>query len=303
MALRIANMVKNGAGKTTLELKADVGESILVKDIFVKSVADKYLLVKIDRVTVGSFRVDDADLGNVLHYPPADSEKKTILGYLFEKGIFTGFPIAEGQTLELSDLGTTAIYATILYDLYDAGDQLATMPNGSEAREYLFLNYGNTGAALNTKDDHLYDTQVSPTEFPAFPWGKVVPADTEIDIIGILASERGADDGSVAANYIHTTYYKMVRGREVLFDEDRSGIYAQGATVATGGTFEPENGQGIMGEYSDLAKRLPYLFPEPLTFASGAELNIYVTTEVAGTPGTLELAEQEICLIEKVRRV
>jgi len=303
VALRNPLMVKTGAGVTTLSLEATTGKSLLVKDIYVKSVADKYLTVKIDRLTVGYFRVDSADLGNLLHYPLTDLEKKTILGLLAEKGLFTGYPVAEGQTLELSGLGSSALTATILYEEYDAGDITADKPNGTDSNEFLYIVSGHSGANINTAGEHLLDTVITPAEFPAFPFGAAVPARYEVDLLALLASERGADDGSTAANYIHTTYLKLVRDREVLFDDDRNGLYLQGSTVSSGGAFEPENGQGVVGEYSDTARRLPLFFTPPLTFTAGEELNVYLTTEVASTAGTFTTTEQEVGFVVRARRL
>ena len=303
MALRHPYMVKNFVNVTTGELRADVGKSLLVKDIFVKSVPDGYVTLKIDRMTVGYFRVDTDKLGNLLHYPLTDLEKKTILGLLGERGIFNGYPLAEGQTLELSGLGTGKLTATVIYQEYDAGDITAAMQNGTEAEEYVYIAFGDTGAVINTAGEHLYRNPRIPSEFPAFPFGADVPPRMQIEVLGLLASERGADDGTAAANYIRTLFYKLMQGREVLFDQDRNGLYAQGSTVASAGAFEPENGQGVLGEYSDTARRLPLFFPEPLVFQPGDELNIYMVTEVAATPGRFELDEQEIGVICRARMV
>jgi len=303
MALLNQNMMKSCVGADTLELKADVGKSILVKDVFVKDVADGYLTIKIDRTTVGYFRVDDDKLGNLLHYPLADSEKKTLLGYLGEKGLFNGYPIAEGQTFELSGLGAGNLTATILYDEYDAGDITPDMENGTESDVLVYVSFGRTEGVINTAGEHLLNVCVNPSEFPAFPFGADVPAKTEIDVLGFLASERGADDGANTLNYIRTRFYKLMRGREILFDPDRNGITALGAYVATAGAFEPENNLSVLGEYSSTAQRLPFLFPEGFTFTPGEELLVYMVTEVASTPGQFELDEQEVGFILRMRKV
>jgi len=303
MALRNANMMKTGVGVTTLELRADVGKSFLVKDIFVKSVPNGYLTVKIDRTTVGYFRVDDDKLGNLLHYPLHNSEKKTLLGFLMERELFGGYPVAEGQVFELSGLGENNLTATIVYDEYDAGDITPEMENGTESDTLVYVSFGRTGSVINTAGEHILDVSINPSEFSAFPFGADVPAKTEMDVLGLLASERGADDGTTASNYIRTTHYKLMRGREILFDPDRNGIIAQGQLVALGGAFEPENGYSVLGEYSDTAQRPPFLFPEGFTFASGEELLVYMVTEVASTPGQFELDEQEVGFILRMRKV
>lgn len=303
MALLNPYMIKSAKGVDTLKLVAEAGKSLLVKDIYVKGVSGKYLTIKIDRMTVGYFRVSADKLGNLLHFPLADSEKKTLLGLLAEKGYFAGYPVAEGQALELSGLGAGAIEAVIIYEEYDAGDITPAMQNGTACTEYILLAAGHSGTSINTAGEHLLKTSIIPTEFPAFPFGADVPAKVEIDVLALLASERGADDGVAVANYIRTTHLKMVKGREVLFDNDRKGLYFQGSTVAAVGAFEIENGQGVCGEYSSTGRRLPLFFTPPLTFLPGEELGVYWVTEVAATPGTFTTDEQEVGLVLRVRKV
>ncbi|GAI26981.1 unnamed protein product, partial [marine sediment metagenome] len=45
----------------------------------------------------------------------------------------------------------------------------------------------------------------------------------EIDILGICGSPRAPAENKTG-NYIYTQFIKMVKEREVLFDEDRQGI-------------------------------------------------------------------------------
>jgi len=297
------NMMKSCVGADTLELKADVGKSILVKDVFVKDVADGYLTVKIDRTTVGYFRVDNDKLGNLLHYSIAGSEKKTLLGYLGEKGLFGGYPVAEGQTFELSGLGVGNLTATILYDEYDAGDITPSMENGTESDTLVYVSFGRSGNVINTAGEHLLNVSNNPSEFPAFPFGADVPAKTEIDVLGMLASDRGADDGTSVDNNIMTLYYKLMRGREILFDPDRNGIIAYGYAPTSVGGFRIGQGRCLIGEYSHTERRLPFIFPEGFTFVSGEELLVYMVTTVASTPGQFELDEQEVGFILRMRKV
>ncbi len=300
MALQNRGMVKNGIAQTTLSIQPPVGKSLLVRDILCAPVADKYLTVKIDRMTVGYFRVDTTPLGSHLNFALPDDGIKSILGYLHEKGIFTGYPVAEGQTLEISGLGSTAINGCIVYDEYDAGDITEDMPNGTLSSSYLFVNYGVVTANIATAVSTLYTGSSNPSEFPAFPFGASVPADTQIKLHGISASERSADDGTTAANNVLSSYYRFVRDRVVLFDSDRNGILAKGKIVGSGGGFEASGGQSILGDYTDLYTREPLMFPDPLIFGSGEEMDVYITTTVAGTPGTLLIAEAQIALILEV---
>lgn len=300
MALRESFMVKNGVAVTTLTLQPEMGQSIRVLDILCMGVSGGYLTIKVERKTVGYFRVDSGTLGNHLEFPGQLHPRKTILGLLRELGIFKGYPLAEGETMELSGLGTTAMTASILYELYDAGDVKATEQSGTKSDNYLFLNYGRVAAVVSTAGDTLYSTSKNPSEFPAFPFGATCPANKRILIHALLASERAGDDGTTAANYAKTTYYKMLREREVLHDEDRNGIIALGATVGTGGTFEAGNGQGRMGDFSTVCERLPLLFLPPIVAVSNEEVLTYVSTIVAATAGTLTVAELEIALVVEV---
>ncbi|GAI18573.1 unnamed protein product, partial [marine sediment metagenome] len=227
----------------------------------------------------------------------------TLLSYLGDKGIFKGFPVAEGQTFTISGMERTASITLIIYEIYDPGDISADMENGSMSKEYFFLNYGNTGASITTPGDALYDNPVSPAEFPDFPFGKVVPAKYEIDILGICGSPRapGENDGT---NYIYTKFLKLVKEREVLFDEDRDGIlFMHRSPNVDSKIDQTAEGFSLIGNLSAYDNNPPLMFPVPLTFLPGDELNIYLTTEGDESYGTLEASEQEITLIEKVRRV
>ena len=62
-------------------------------------------------------------------------------------------------------------------------------------------------------------------------------------------------------------------------------------------------GWSPIGNYSDEDCKPPFLFPEPLTFVSGDELNIYVTLEIGSTGKAITIDKHEIGLITKVRRV
>lgn len=305
MALINSFMVKNGASVSSLTLEADTGKSLLVKDIRILSIADTFLSVKIDKTLVGYFSIDNEKLGNLLGYELISGVpyRPSILQEMMSRGIFKGYPIAEGQKMVLETIPASTFYAVIIYEEYESGDITETMQNGTEASEYFILNYGDCGVSINTAGDHIIDNQVSPKDFPEFPYGKVVPAKKEIAIHALLASERGADDGTATGNYIITQYYKFKQERETLFDQDVAGIYALGHNVGAIGSFECENNMSILAESSDRYRRAINVFPSPLIFTEGEELNIYITTAVAATPGTFEQEETRICLPMTVQKV
>ncbi|GAI84882.1 unnamed protein product, partial [marine sediment metagenome] len=51
---------------------------------------------------------------------------------------------AEGQIFTVKR-HSAAGYVIVRYDIYDAGDMLSTMPNGSDAKEFTFMQYMNVG--------------------------------------------------------------------------------------------------------------------------------------------------------------
>ena len=299
MAIKARDQVKWVTTTTSLELEADTGEAILVKDILCNPVSNGYLTVSIDKTTVGYFRIDSGNLGSHLHFPLVDSEKLTLLGYLWNKGIFKGYPIAEGQKLVLT--ATSGITMAVQYDIYEPGDISPDMENGSEAKEYMLINYGRKASSGNLSDgDNELVYCILPSEFPDFPFGKDVPAKTVIEIYGILASDVGKTSGS-GANKQGTEYLKLVKEREVLFDEDKRGLLLIGYVSASDAT-NVGSGTTVVGNYSSVDRRLPKLFDTPLKFESGEELSVILSTSVEAGSANIDVKYGEVAFIEKVIR-
>ena len=360
MALKQPFALKTVLGTDDVQLKADSGEAFLIKDILIRGATASYITARIEKSTVGYFRIkgpfgshqefrrghaqhshtirlDDGSGVAVDHHAPLRDSSNvnrdlllgmkeaptgdvydevqalmwsgfhhnpTLLAYLGERGIFKGFPVAEGQTFTIEGMKRSDSITMIIYEIYDPEDISAEQENGSRSKEYMFLNYGTCAGNIVAPGDDLYDTPVSPAEFPDFPFGKVVPAKYEIDIHGICGSPRcpGENDG---AAYIYTKFIKFVKEREVLFDEDRNGIlFMHPSTKVDSGIDQTAEGFTLIGNFSAYDNNPPLMFPVPLTFLPGDELNIYLTT--AGGVTTypiIEPSEQEITLINKVRRL
>lgn len=359
MALKQPFALKTVIGTDTPELKADSGEAFLIKDILIWRAKSSYITARIEKSTIGYFRIkgpfgshqefrrgaaqhshtirvdggapgittrearirDTANRNRLFTIGIEENlsadvhdetealmfsgyhNTPTLLGYLGEKGIFKGFPVAEGQTFTISGMENDDSVTLIVYEIYEPGDISAEQENGSMSKEYFFLNYGTTGDSITTPGDALYDTPVSPAEFPDFPFGKVVPAKYEIDILGICGSPRAPAENATD-NYIYTKFLKMVKEREVLFDEDRQGILFMDNIIVNDSKIDrTADGYTLIGNLSSYDNNPPLMFPVPLTFLPGDELNIYLTTEGKGSYPTIEASEQEITLIENVRRV
>lgn len=287
MALKEKFMVKdNFSGATaSLALEAKAGESILVKGLrFGALHSGGFAECLIDRLSVGFWYVGDINANHLEQWSLAMAFPN-VFERLIQLGLFAGYPVAEGETFEVQPkvAGATVI-GGITYELHEAGDITPDMPNGTKATEYLFLNYGTNTSAISANTTGNLDKTRNPGEYPAFPFGEVVPARHEIDILGILLMDWKDAQGNANPNY---AYLKLVKDRKVLFDEDRNGIYVrEGMGMLTWGPCRQTN--------VDVE-----LFPEPLTFVAGDELLVQMTA------GPDEIAGDDIYLaaIERVRRV
>lgn len=227
---------------------------------------------------------------------------KTLLGWAISQGLMTGYPVGVGETFQITGAAQNGAIQMVIYEIYDEDDQKPEAPNGSHASEYTFVNYGNTGAAITSPGSYEYDTTLNPGEFPGFPFGKVVPAKTEVSIIGICGSDFAPQENT-ADDYQHTQFLKLIADRITLFDEDRNGLlFLAPAGANVGGRDRIGEGQSLIGNYSDVDVNLPFFLEEPLTFKAGDDLDIYLTTAGDGTYQDIDIADQEIALIMQVRR-
>lgn len=300
--LRQANCIKRAADSAAFALQADAGESFLVKRVlFGPTQTTGYPVFRVDRKTVGCYRGGAIGISHLGHQDDTFLPLN-LMDFLTEKGINVTIPIAEGQTFTIDRPDDTGD-VVVVYDMYDAADILATMPNGSAAKEYTFIQYMTASAALESLGDHLLDVSLSPAEFPDFPCGKVVPARQKIDILGIVGAP--VSKGDAAAGYTTAQYIKLVKDRETLFDEDRNGIPFM-AVNETGAVAKYQTDFSLIGDcvsvgadLADPSYGLPLLFDPVLSFASGEELLVYLTCTYNAS-GTVAVAEVRVAMIMHV---
>jgi len=264
MAIKQPFMVKNNFGGATasLSIQAKAGESLRVKGLRFGALTSRgFAQCFIDRVTVGYFYIGDINANHLEQWSMA-----TLLGNTFkrliDKGIHSGFPVGEGQTFEVKPAGAgSTLIGAIEYEIGEKDDFKPEMPNGSASKEYVFLNYGTNTDLASAGDWAKVDKSRNPSEYPAFPFGDVVPAKLNIQILGFLMMTWKDAFGNLNPNY---SYLKLIKDRQTLFDEDRNGIYVrEGMGMLTWGPCRQTN--------VDVE-----LFPEPLSFGPGDELNILV---------------------------
>lgn len=303
--LRQTNMIKRLIGSSGGNLSAAAGESLLVKRLeCIPSASDTYLTLSVDRVTVGYYRVKGKS-GNHLGTILSDYLKSNLMEFLANKGVNVAIPVGEGQTFNVARFAEAG-NVIIIYDKYDAGDISPTMPNGSDSKEFTFIQYAKVGTAPTATGDALIDTALSPAEFPDFPCGAVVPALHLIKLLGIVGCP--VCNASAANVNFETTFMKLIKGREVLFDEDRNGIPfdAQDAVV-TADTYKSNfsligSCTPILLNTNVIANGDPLMFDPALEFVSGEELNAYLSVIKNGASTWTDNVDDQAFILNVLRQ-
>lgn len=302
--LRQANKVKRIIASGGGDLLADAGKSLVVKSIYcVASTNDTYLTASVDRVTVGVFRVKGR-AGNNIAPVIATYLSAHIMDYLALRNIDITIPVGEGQTFNVARYAEAG-NVIIVFDEYDAGDIRPDLPNGSAASKFTFLQYMSTSETPTASQSILLDTSLSPAEFPDFPCGKVVPANHRITLLGLMGCPFTTGGG--APENWGTSFVKLIKGREVLFDPDRNGIPFDGQDAAAtsdayGCNFSligPEVPVLINTSVKPFAH--PLMFGTPLVFQPGEELNIYLTGVMVTAAQWEETMVDFACILEVER--
>ena len=279
MALKEPLMVKTAMGSDELTLEANIGEGLLIKEVNIDNAADvEFAKLSIDRTTIAHLSMWD-DKQNQFGFAREKTAFPNLLSYLYEKGIFKGYPVKEGQTFKLDITGSNSNNSRVTYEVHDAGDIKSEMQNAVGGKEYLHFNYGTNSEEIAIDGNGNFDKCLNPAEFPDFPFGAVVPSNTQIDILGVLIGthRKGVYFGDKCR------YLKFSKGRKVLFDEDRTGFYCA-------------HGMNNYPFHAENYERIVNLFPAPLVFGPGDELiiNLSVGGVALAADGGL------ICLIQKV---
>jgi len=301
--LRQGNCVKSVAHAAEFSLQADAGESFLIKGIiFADALTTAFPVMRVDRKTVGCYRGGAQGVQHLGGLVDAHISMN-LMEWLMGKGINMAIPVAEGQTFTI-DRAAKAGALVVVYDMFDAGDIRADMVNGSESKEYNFIQYMNPATALTAAGDYELSESLSPAEFPDFPCGKVVPGRTLIDVLGVAGMPVCTDNGT---NATYTTFLKLVKDREILFDEDRDGIPFEGLPVTETATTR-QIVSSLIGDcvsiatgLSDPSYGVPLLFEPPLHFVSGEELLVYVTAAIEVGADSVPAADVRVALIMNVK--
>ena len=226
--------------------------------------------------------------------------QKTLLFFLYNLGLFTGYPVASGEKFVITGAKQSTSIQVLEYEIWDEADITPEMENGSKSTSYLYINYGTSSAVLNTEDDRILNVANNPAEFPDFPFANIVPAGRNIELHGILASDVKPSAATDAA-YTLTQFLKFMQGKVFLFDEDRQGLlYYAPLDEAPGDMDIIAEGMSLGGNYSDVDLKNPFLFDPPLIFPQGQELTIAWKCAKKGVGSEISTTLQEIGLILKM---
>ncbi len=299
-----ANMVKRITASGGGDLEAKTGEALRVRRIeCIPSSNDSYLTLSVDRVTLAFYRVK-GKAGNHLGTMLSAYLKRNLMEYLASMDINVTIPIAEGQTLTVKRYAEAG-NVIIIYDRYSAGDVKDTDPNGTASKLYTFVQYAKVGTAPTATGDALIDTALTPAEFPDFPCGKVVPPLHVIEILGIVGSPF--NDGAGGPIGFATTFMKLVKDREILFDSDRAGIPFDAQDAAATALAYASN-FSLIGPCTEIllntnaiANGDPLMFEPALRFDSGQELNAYLSLIKTGAATWTDNVDDQAFIL-RVRR-
>jgi hypothetical protein len=145
--LKQANCIKRVATTVAFSLQAEAGESFLIRNIIIgATAATGYPVLRVDRKTVGCYRAGAQGISHLGHKDDAFLPMN-LMEWLASKGVNVSIPVAERQQFTIERASDTGD-VIVIYDCYDAGDMRADMVNGSDAKEYNFLQYMTASAAL-----------------------------------------------------------------------------------------------------------------------------------------------------------
>ena len=269
MALKYEDQVAYVIAGTSLTITPADNESIRIKSIGIAtSTAGTTATITTDRTKVGFI---EAYFNSRDMFPLPVEAAVGINPYQNENfnTVDLTYPVANGESWNITATNNSTIQ--VVYDIYDAEDVKNTEPNGSHSTILNFFQYLTIGASWTpgaTLAYNDFDTNLNPSDFPAFPV-KAVPAGQEFDIhaVGCQALARG--DGT--NNDVYTQRLRMKYNREVLFDESGYGWYVLGDSSHTANSYDAVpvyNTVPYKQDYTRNVKR----FSTPLTFKQGDEL-------------------------------
>jgi len=298
MGLQRQGMVQKAAGVTALSLAIPAGQSARVRKLYYhpNATAAETIQVLIDRKLALHFAFPAVWYGlGDMHSAGYES----IMSAIEAAGMFPTLPLESGQTLEVTG-GAANSFMEVVYDLYDADDVKAGEPNGSKSDTYrLFQVVSNSGVRATAGDLELNQSDLN-TAFPAFPGGEAVPSRTTMLLLAMFGS--GWTKGTAAANGEYTTYLKMLKDREDIFDKALTGMTLLGDVTHVAATTVASTIAGRLASGVQYMSPRIIVFDPPMLFESGDELTPILTLARTGAGADFTAGELKLGLVFDVTR-
>jgi len=257
--------------------------------------------ITIDRRVVGRWVDFAQDYGSHLGTVEEAYGIDSLPRYLFRKEVWPGYPVAEGQSITLTNTVGAYFNGMIIVDEYDSSDIRRDMVNGSDATEMTYVCYGSTGGNIPSSGEYKYGTALMPTGFMNFPFGDVVPSGYQANVIGLMFSGRRSV-GSLPADFNSIIGYKFMSQRQVLFAKDRTYIPCIMTLPSTTSTFVIGFDIGPSGDYTTKSHKQPWIFDAPMVFNEGEDLSIYAEVVSGGNSVALTASQQLIAAIINMKK-
>lgn len=307
MSLIQQYMVSNNTPGSDLTLSPLSGQSLLIKGIYISNTESGYVTLETSKSTVGYFRMDKT-IGNQLSPRAMRSTPggaivggtSNILQWMQKYTDFSGYPVGEGETFRVTGTWTANARITVVYEIYNAGDQLPSNPNGSNADTYHVMNFITVSGGVSAGGYQTYNKQITPPQFPAFPGVSDVPSNNTIKLLGIIARAYGKT-GAATSDYINTELVKLTRERTVLFDEDKAGLPNYGTVPTAVTTALADRLLSVFGNPSNEGEIAPFMLNVPLLFNAGDTLQVQQQFASGGTVPSLSEDQVAIGFLEEIK--
>jgi hypothetical protein len=292
-------MVEVAEGTSSLELKAEAGTSLQIVDISfgVDGAQAEDITLSIDRKAIHHFKFPSGWYG-LAEFPA--SSYQSLYRYLRKKGLIRPIPVGEGETVSVTAPGANNTLE-VVYDLYDAGDIVPNMYNGSKSDRYDLLQIISNSAAISADGDADLDQSDLDSEFPGFPGGEVVPGRTQMLLKGLFGT--GVSEGTGAAVGIYTDRIKFLADREDIFDKDLNGLLYVGDLSRTTATAAYGTDHGRLDIGRQYVEPKIIQFDDPIVFGPGEEVDISVECVESTDGATLAAGEIKLGMIFEVQRI
>lgn len=246
-----------------LTLEADTSESLEILARGVTSGADETVITEtIDETMMLAAQADDGD-DDVFPEQVLHNQHTDLLWELARMGYdLPTLKVPEGKEYVLSDPDGNA-NGTVYYREAAAGqfnDRSDGAPSGT-VRPFITSGQSTESVASQATENFAVDTSVNPAQLDDFPYEEDVRADREYDLVGLMTSLDGSSGGNVTYDGFRLT------------SEEKDFIARSSAFI------DPSNAQYP----SDELDTMPWVFPEPITFTPGDDLEFRAQASNANT--------------------